>query len=107
MPGFGKPLLLCSLFGLLTITTLNCYGASLTLTERRRHIQAGRPTLARRMVTLIVSTAVASQYRARLDGEFRREIRGISRRASVPVHALDGDQSGGFLLGAARTLFGA
>ena len=31
MPGFGKPLLLCSLLGLLTITSLNCYGASLTL----------------------------------------------------------------------------
>ena len=31
IPGFGKPLLLCSLLGLVTITTLNFYGASLTL----------------------------------------------------------------------------
>jgi len=31
LPGFGKPLLLCSLFGLVTITSLNYYGASLTL----------------------------------------------------------------------------
>ena len=60
IPGFGKPLLLCSLFGLLTITTLNCYGASLTLMSVVDTFEPGRPTVARRMVTLIVSTAVAS-----------------------------------------------
>src|SRR6202012_1356106 len=31
VPGFGAPLLLCTLLGLVTITTLNFYGASLTL----------------------------------------------------------------------------
>ena len=60
MPGFGKPLLLCSLLGLLTITSLNCYGASLTLLSVADSLKPGRPTLAKRVVTLLVATVVAS-----------------------------------------------
>jgi len=60
VPGFGKPLLLCCLAGLVTITTLNCYGASLTLLSVLDSIKPGRPTLARRLYTLILSTAVAT-----------------------------------------------
>ena len=40
LPGFGTPLLLCSLMGLVTITSLNFYGASLTLHERARFVAA-------------------------------------------------------------------
>jgi len=58
--GFDKPLLLCSLFGLLTITTLNFYGASLTLLSVVDSIKPSNPTLGRRIVTLMVSTAAAS-----------------------------------------------
>jgi len=57
---FGKPLLLCSLAGLVTITTLNFYGASLTLLSVVDSFKPGRPTLARRMVTLAVSTVAAT-----------------------------------------------
>jgi len=60
VPGFGKPLLLCSLAGLVTITTLNFYGASLTLLSVVDSFKPGRPTLARRMVTLAVSTVAAT-----------------------------------------------
>jgi NCS1 family nucleobase:cation symporter-1 len=60
IPGFGKPLLLCSLLGLLTITTLNFYGASLTLMSVVDSLKPGRPTLARRVLTLAISTVVAS-----------------------------------------------
>jgi NCS1 family nucleobase:cation symporter-1 len=60
VPGFGKPLLLCCLAGLVTITTLNCYGASLTLLSVVDSFKPGRPTLARRLVTLILSTAAAA-----------------------------------------------
>jgi nucleobase:cation symporter-1, NCS1 family len=60
IPGFGKPLLLCSLLGLLTITTLNFYGASLTLLSVADSLNPGRPTLARRVLTLIISTVAAS-----------------------------------------------
>jgi NCS1 family nucleobase:cation symporter-1 len=60
LPGFGKPLLLCSLFGLVTITSLNYYGASLTLMSVMDSVKPSRPTLARRLMTLLVSTVVAT-----------------------------------------------
>ncbi|MGO9425767.1 MAG: purine-cytosine permease family protein [Steroidobacteraceae bacterium] len=60
IPGFGKPLLLCSLLGLVTITTLNFYGASLTLLSVADSLKPSRPTLAKRMLTLIISTMAAS-----------------------------------------------
>jgi len=64
IPGFGKPLLLCSLLGLLTITTLNFYGASLTLLSVADSLKSSarpsHPTLAKRVLTLAVSTVAAS-----------------------------------------------
>jgi NCS1 family nucleobase:cation symporter-1 len=60
LPGFGKPLLLCSLFGLVTITSLNYYGASLTLLSVMDSIKHTRPTLAKRLVTLLVSAVAAT-----------------------------------------------
>ena len=60
IPGFGKPLLLCSLLGLVTITTLNFYGASLTLLSVADSLKPSRPTVAKRMLTLIISTVAAS-----------------------------------------------
>jgi NCS1 nucleoside transporter family len=60
LPGFGKPLLLCSLLGLLTITSLNCYGASLTLLSIADSLKPGRPTVAKRILTLLLATAAAS-----------------------------------------------
>jgi purine-cytosine permease-like protein len=59
IPGFGKPLLLCSLLGLLTITSLNCYGASLTLLSVVDSLKPTRPTLAKRLVTLVFATVAA------------------------------------------------
>ncbi|HEY3655459.1 MAG TPA: cytosine permease [Steroidobacteraceae bacterium] len=60
MPGYGKPLLLCSLLGLLTITSLNFYGASLTLLSVVDSLKPSRPTLAKRVLTLAIATAAAS-----------------------------------------------
>jgi NCS1 family nucleobase:cation symporter-1 len=60
IPGFGKPLLLCSMLGLVTITTLNFYGASLTMLSVVDSFKPGRPTLGRRMLTLLVATVAAS-----------------------------------------------
>jgi NCS1 nucleoside transporter family len=60
IPGFGKPLLLCSMLGLLTITSLNCYGASLTLLSVVDSLKPTRPTLAKRIVTLVFATVAAS-----------------------------------------------
>jgi NCS1 family nucleobase:cation symporter-1 len=60
IPGFGKPLLLCSLLGLLTITSLNFYGASLTLLSVIDSLKPSRPTVAKRLLTLLVATVAAS-----------------------------------------------
>ncbi len=59
LPNFGKPLLICSLLGLVTITTLNFYGASLTLLSVADSIKPVRPTVPKRVVGLLI-TAVAS-----------------------------------------------
>src|SRR5450631_214311 len=60
LPGFGKPLLLCSLLGLVTITSLNYYGASLTLLSVMDSVKPSRPTLAKRLLTLLISTVIAT-----------------------------------------------
>ena len=60
LPGFGKPLLLCSLLGLVTITSLNFYGASLTLLSVMDSLKPSRLTLAKRLFTILLSTAIAS-----------------------------------------------
>jgi NCS1 family nucleobase:cation symporter-1 len=60
LPGLGKPLLLCSLLGLVTITSLNFYGASLTLLSVVDSLKPSRPTLGKRLLTLFVSTVAAS-----------------------------------------------
>jgi nucleobase:cation symporter-1, NCS1 family len=60
LPGFGKPLLLCSLLGLVTITSLNFYGASLTLLSVMDSLKPSRPTLAKRLLTILVSTVIAT-----------------------------------------------
>jgi len=60
LPGFGKPLLLCSLFGLVTITSLNFYGASLTLLSVLDTCYPSRPTVKKRLLSLLVSAVAAS-----------------------------------------------
>ncbi|MDE1923711.1 MAG: cytosine permease [Gammaproteobacteria bacterium] len=60
LPGFGKPLLICSLLGLVTITSLNFYGASLTLMSVADSLKPNRPTLAKRLLTLLVSGVAAT-----------------------------------------------
>jgi nucleobase:cation symporter-1, NCS1 family len=60
LPGFGKPLLLCSLVGLVTITSLNYYGASLTLLSVMDSLKPSSPTLAKRLLTLLFSMVVST-----------------------------------------------
>ena len=76
--------------------------------ERRRLAEAAAASRSRkRVLTLVDIDARRDRHRARIDGEFRGKIRRIPRGPPVSVHALDGDQSGGFLLGAPRPLLGA
>jgi NCS1 family nucleobase:cation symporter-1 len=74
LPGFGKPLLLCSLFGLLTITSLNFYGASLTLLSVMDSLKPSRPTLAKRIVTLIFSMLAATSLALASSANFVAEF---------------------------------
>jgi NCS1 family nucleobase:cation symporter-1 len=60
IPGFGAPLLVCMLLGLVTITTINFYGASLTLLSCIDTFKRGRATPARRLLTLGISALAAT-----------------------------------------------
>ncbi len=60
IPGFGKPLLLCFVIGLVTITSLNFYGASLTLLSVMDSIKPSRPTLTKRLATLLFAAVAAT-----------------------------------------------
>ncbi len=70
LPGFGKPLLVCSLLGLATITSLNFYGASLTLLSVADSLRPSRLTLAKRIVTLLLSAVVATGLAMRSSHDF-------------------------------------
>jgi NCS1 nucleoside transporter family len=60
LPGFGRPLLLCSLLGLVTITSLNFYGASLTLLCVADSLRPSRPTTFKRLLTLLFAAVAAT-----------------------------------------------
>lgn len=60
VPGFGKPLLLCFLLGLVTVTSINFYGASLTLLSVIGSLKPSRPTLTKRMATLLFAAIAAT-----------------------------------------------
>ena len=74
LPGFGKPLLVCSLLGLVTITSLNFYGASLTLLSVIDSIRPIRPTVTKRMVTLIFSAVVSVALALAASDDFFKEF---------------------------------
>ena len=59
LPGSGTPFLVASLLGLVTITTLNFYGASLTLLSVADSIRPLKPSVAQRMLTLVLTLAVS------------------------------------------------
>lgn len=59
LPGSGTPLLIASLLGLVTITTLNFYGASLTLLSVADSIKPIKATVAKRVGTIAFSLVVA------------------------------------------------
>ena len=59
LPGFGKPLLLSALLGLVTTTSLNFYGASLTLLSVMDSVKPARPTLTSRLLTLLIAAVIA------------------------------------------------
>jgi purine-cytosine permease-like protein len=59
MPGLGRPLLATGLLGLVTISSLNFYGASLALLSVADSVRPAPPSTARRMVGLAVATVAS------------------------------------------------
>jgi purine-cytosine permease-like protein len=60
LPGLGRPLLLASLLGLIAITSLNYYGASLTLLSVVDCFKRSSPSRFKRIATLLLSMAAAT-----------------------------------------------
>jgi purine-cytosine permease-like protein len=59
LPGSGGPFLIVSLLGLVTITTIMFYSASLTLLSLADSIRPLRPTVRQRIATLVALLAVS------------------------------------------------
>jgi nucleobase:cation symporter-1, NCS1 family len=74
LPGFGTPLLLCSLLALVTVTSLNFYGASLTLLSVIDSFKPGRPTTARRLATLGIAALAATLLAGTSSHDFVEEF---------------------------------
>ena len=60
LPGFGRPLMLASLLGLIAITSLNFYGASLTLLSVMDCFKPSPPSRFKRLATLLLSMLAAT-----------------------------------------------
>ena len=59
VPGLGAPLLISGLLGLVTITSLNFYGASLALLSIADSIHPSPATVTKRLVSLVLTTVVS------------------------------------------------
>ena len=69
-PGLGRVLLVGALLGLLTITSLNFYGASLTLLSVADTLRPLRCTVGKRIASLAVATVAASALALMSSGDF-------------------------------------
>jgi purine-cytosine permease-like protein len=68
--GFGALLLGASLCGLVTITSLNLYGASLTLLSVADSFRPLRPTAAKRVITILLAAGLATALALLASGDF-------------------------------------
>jgi len=59
MPGLGLPLLVTALVGLVTISSLNFYGASLTLLSVADSLRPAPATTTKRLIGLGLATAAS------------------------------------------------
>jgi nucleobase:cation symporter-1, NCS1 family len=79
-PGFGAVLLVVSLLGLMTMTSLNYYGASLTLMSVLDSLRSVRITRARRVASVIAIGVVAHLIAFALAGDF---VQGFSALLAI------------------------
>jgi NCS1 nucleoside transporter family len=69
-PGLGAVLLLGALLGLITISALNFYGASLTLLSVADTFRPVRPGVGKRMASLVAAAVLATAIALRSSGDF-------------------------------------
>ncbi|MBS0373131.1 MAG: cytosine permease [Proteobacteria bacterium] len=74
LPGSGAPLLITSLLGLVTITTLNFYGASLTLLSVADSLKPIQATLTKRIATIVACLVVACALALTASRDFAHEF---------------------------------
>jgi NCS1 family nucleobase:cation symporter-1 len=79
-PGFGAVLLLVSLAGLLTMTSLNYYGASLTLMSVLDSLRPVRATRAKRIASVITIGVLAHAIAFAVAGDF---VKGFSALLAI------------------------
>ncbi len=106
VPGFGRVLLIGSLFGLVTIASLNFYGSSLTLLSVLDTFKSVKSGVSGRAVTLAVAAVASTVDRHRVFEPFHGALFRSAVLAFVPLHALDGCEPRGLLCGAQGEVFG-
>ena len=104
-PGFGLVLLIVAFAGLITATSLNFYGASLTLLSITDSFVKLRNTVRERIGSLLIVTAAASLLAFSASGDFMHQYELLLSGAAVSFHALDRDQPDRFLHRPARHIF--
>jgi purine-cytosine permease-like protein len=74
LPGSGEPLLIVTLLGLVTITTLNYYGASLTMLSVADSLKPIKPSIGKRVVTLAIGFGVSTLIASSASKDFAHEF---------------------------------
>ncbi|GHE79473.1 cytosine permease [Amycolatopsis deserti] len=73
-PGFGTVLVVLALLGLITITGLNFYGASLTLLSIADSVRPVRSSRAKRIVTLLICAVLSTSVALSASANFLHEF---------------------------------
>ncbi len=74
LPGSGTPLLIVSLLGLVTITTLNFYGASLTMLSVADSLKPIKSTATKRTIAITVCWVIATSIALTASKDFAKEF---------------------------------
>ena len=96
--GFGTILIVLAFLGLLTITGLNFYGASLTLLSAYDSIKPLKATLNTRIVALVVVAVAATTIAYLASGNFLTTFGNFIHFLGLPLRTLDRDQPDRLLL---------
>ena len=105
LPGFGSWLLAGALLGLMSISALNFYGASLTLLSVADCFKPQRAGVGQATRRAGGRSGALDRHGAVSFQGFRRPLLRPAGGTAVPVHAVDRHQPGRLLLGAQVALF--